>query len=99
MISEFHLYVGYSEHIRDNEPCPGGPFAYPLDDTYDTYEFGTARTGSRWNSGVESFCGKQGNFVSIVREATASPQLDEIVLCAFGVIASPEVIPQRYQHL
>ena len=34
-----------------------------------------------------------------MREANAAPQLDEIVICAFGVIASPDIYPQRYLHI
>ena len=39
MLSEFYLYVGYDADFRNNQPCPDGPYAYPLDDNYDTYEF------------------------------------------------------------
>ena len=41
MLSEFYLYVGYDADFRNNQPCPDGPYAYPLDDNYDTYEFGS----------------------------------------------------------
>ena len=88
-LSEFDLYVGYSENYEENTPCPNGPFAYPIDDTYGTYfvpSFGY-RAGTDWPNGVEAWCNLPGNYVNFVRKASAKPQLDRIVLCAFGVIA------------
>jgi len=35
-LSEFDLYVGYSNDYKENTPCPDGPFAYPVDSTYGT---------------------------------------------------------------
>ena len=36
MLSEFSLYVGYDPDYSKNTPCPGGPYAYPIDSTYNT---------------------------------------------------------------
>ena len=97
-ISEFDLYVGYSEDYRNNTPCPNGPFAYPLDDTYGTVDWpsvGDWKSGTSWPNGVEAWCDLQGNFVSFVRKASAKPQLDRIVICAFGVIADTENLPPQ----
>ena len=33
-LSEFYIYVGMSSDHLSNTPCPDGPFAFPIDDTY-----------------------------------------------------------------
>ena len=101
-LSEFSLYVGYDPTWSNNTPCPGGPFAM-RDANYGTYSFPEApwpyQTGTDFPNGVEAWCPLQGNYVSFVREANADPPLDPLVLCNFGVIASPSGIPQRFTHL
>ena len=41
-------------------------------------------------NGVEVWCGLPGQYVSFVRPASASPAINDIVLCTFGVI-SPNI--------
>ena len=43
-----------------------------------------------WNNGVEAWCDLPGTYVSFVRESTAFPELDEIIICAFGVISDTD---------
>ena len=91
-ISEFQLYVGYDSDYQNNTPCPGGPFAVvgdPLTSAYGTYSAGFVYRGTDWINGVETWCNLDGVYVSFVREATAQPPLDEIILCNFGVIGTP----------
>ena len=40
-------------------------------------------------NGVEAWCNLEGKYVSFVREATAQPPLDEIILCTLGIISDP----------
>ena len=53
-------------------------------------------------NGVEAWCNLPGKYVSFVRKADADPQLDDIVLCSFGVIADTSVelalstLPNRF---
>ena len=89
-LSEFYLYVGHDSDYSKNTPCPGGPFAYPLDSTYGTIylsQLGYGSTGSEWQNGVEAWCNLQGSYVNFVREAEAQPPLDEVRICTFGVLS------------
>ena len=61
-LSEFELYVGYDTDYVNNNPCPDGPFAYPL-----TNQFGTKNRGTNWVNGVEAYCHLEGMYVSFVR--------------------------------
>ena len=84
-LSEFYIYIGQSPNFKNNALCPGGPFAYPT-----TREYGTYDDGSNWVNGVEAMCGLKGSYVSFVRYSNAVPELEEVVICAFGVIASTD---------
>ena len=101
-LSEFYIFVGFSPDHNSNTACPGAPFAYPIDTNYATYHNGgPGDKGSEWSNGVEAWCGLAGNHVSFVRKADASPPLDEIVLCTFGVVSNGieveiYVIPSRF---
>ena len=65
--------------------CGGGE-EVPM--TYGTNPGGYNRNGSDWSNGVEAWCGLTGEYVTFVRKADASPPLDEIVLCTFGVVSN-----------
>ena len=54
--------------------------------------------GSSWVNGVEAWCNIKGAFVSFVREANAYPTLDDVVICTLGVIADPDIVPERFTH-
>ena len=41
-LSEFYIYVGFFPDHLKNTACPGGPYAYPIDGTYDTTYSGNA---------------------------------------------------------
>ena len=90
-LSEFYLYVGYNSDYSTNSPCPGGPYAYPIDWRFGTYYFNDSHFGSEWPNGTESFCNLEGNFVTFVREANAEEPLNEIRICTLGIIADPLV--------
>ena len=81
-LSEFHLYVGVHSDYTKNTPCPGGPFAYPLSSDYGTWAHETD-----WPNGAEAWCNLSGHYVTFVRESTALPALNDIVICTFGVIS------------
>ena len=85
-ISEFHLFVGKDPDYQNNAPCLGGPFAYPITADYET-SLSVVNHNSNWINGAEAKCNLEGTYVSFVREATAQPPLDDIILCNFGVIA------------
>ena len=70
-LSEFYLYVGYDSDYSKNNPCPGGPYAYPIDWRFGTYYLNHDNFGSEWPNGIASWCSLEGNFVSFVREPTA----------------------------
>ena len=89
-LSEFYLYVGYDSDYSQNTPCPGGPYAYPIDSTFGTYT-GWFSLGSDWPNGKEAWCNLEGRFVSFVREPDAEEPLDELRICTFGIIADPSV--------
>ena len=84
------MYVGYDSNYQSNTPCPGGPFAYPI--TSDYGQFSSHGKGTEWVNGAEAWCNLEGKYVSFVREATAQPVLDEIILCSFGVITDPVAV-------
>ena len=83
-LSEFNLYVGNDSDYTNNVQCAGGPFAFPVDSDYGTW----TESSTSWVNGVEAWCNLSGKYVSFVRESTASPALNDVVLCTFGVISS-----------
>ena len=87
-LSEFYLYVGFDSDYTQNTQCPGGPFAFPRDSNYGTYNGNGKHTGTDWINGEEVWCNLPGSYVSFVREADAEPITSgEIVICTFGVIS------------
>ena len=97
-ISEFYLYVGFFEDYKLNTPCPGGPYAYPDDGTYGTYECDKCYMGTQWVNGVEAWCNMNGRYVNFVRKDDAQMSLlgaGDLTICTFGVIADNSV--KRYQ--
>ena len=88
-LSEFNIYIGMSTDHLSNTKCPGGPFAYPLDERYGFYTptHATRNAGTEWTNGGEIWCNLVGRYVSFVREPNAQPPLDEIVLCSFGILS------------
>ena len=86
-ISEFNIYIGFSSDYLSNTLCDGGPFAYPLDATYGSYSENIQERGSDWINGIEAWCNLPGNHVSFVRDGSAQPVLNSIVLCTFGVLS------------
>ena len=91
-LSEFSLYVGFDQSYENNVACSVSPYLpYTSDTKYGTFYENLDSRGTEWQNGVEAWCNLPGNYVSFVRESTAQPSIDNIVICTFGVIADPSV--------
>ena len=93
-LSEFYIYVGYSNNWQENTECQGGPYAHPTDAKFQTYTYNNwQHTGSHWSNGAEVWCGIEGTYVSFIRKADAVHPLAELRLVEFSPIANRAHIP------
>ena len=79
LVGGFEVHIGFDINHNNNEKCPNGPFL--------SCDSGCDIGRGSWPGGFEAWCGLEGNYVSLVREAPAAAIENDVRICTLGIIS------------